>query len=43
MVRKDFPETMTDKERATWLTSCDVARHVLGRDVKEDWKEKVEL
>jgi hypothetical protein len=43
MKQDGFPGTMTDLQRSAWFNFCDVARHVLGKDITEDWKEKVDL
>ena len=43
MKHDGFPGTMTDLQRAAWFNFCVVARHVLGKNVTEDWKQKVHL
>ena len=43
MLLEDFPGTMTGTKSEAWFKLCDIARHVLGKNVTEDLKEKVDL
>ena len=40
---EDFPGTMNETEREAWFKLCDVTRHVLGKNMTEDWKKKANL
>jgi len=42
-IHDGFPGTTTDLQPAACFNFCDVARHVLGKDIREDWKQKVDL
>lgn len=42
MRNKAFPGTMLHAEHVAWINFCSVSRHVLGKDVSEDWKQKVD-
>lgn len=43
MKNVNFPQTMTHLEQNAWLSFCDVANHVLGKVIAEDWQEKIDL